>query len=45
MKVMSRKGKSSYRRMSTNNVDHMIECETLYFAIIIVITDSAKNPQ
>lgn len=32
-----------YKGMPTNNVEDMTKCEHLYFVIIIVIIDSAKN--
>lgn len=34
-----------YEAVPTNNVEDLIECKNLYFAIIIVIIDSAMNHQ
>lgn len=39
MNVMNGKGRPSSRKMPTNNIEDMTDCENLHFAIITGIID------
>lgn len=44
-KCDEQKGKTLFDRMPSNDREDMTKFENLYFAIIVVIIDSAKNHQ